>query len=366
VRWTVVALLMILFASDARAGDGVLEINQTCAVQTGCFAGDTAGFPVTISSSGSYRLTGNLTVPNENTHGLVVGGASGVSIDLAGFEIRGPVTCSGVPVVCSPATGSGSGIERTSSAVHGISVRNGSITGMGANGVILGSQAEVTKLRVRWNGLDGISVFQGSIVSGSTVFENGGDGILGFHGSTFSANAVFNNGGDGIHVWDGSTVSGNTSYVNGQDGIDAKSGSTITGNTTYGNKAYGINGGQSTVIQGNTIRVNSTGGITAGFLAHVIDNSLDGNDGPGIAASDGSNISRNTVGAITPIFAGHPGITCGGGCAVYDNLVRNTSQAMTLGAGSRYSRNVLSLSPNPAVTGSGVSAGDNLCDGVSC
>ncbi len=31
----------------ARAADGVLEINQACAA-AGCFAGDSAGFPVTL------------------------------------------------------------------------------------------------------------------------------------------------------------------------------------------------------------------------------------------------------------------------------------------------------------------------------
>lgn len=42
-----------LSSIPASASDGVLEINQTCAIQTGCFAGDTAGLPVTISASGS-------------------------------------------------------------------------------------------------------------------------------------------------------------------------------------------------------------------------------------------------------------------------------------------------------------------------
>ena len=41
-------LLFLVLATPALASDGVLEINQTCAVQTGCFTGDTAGFPVTI------------------------------------------------------------------------------------------------------------------------------------------------------------------------------------------------------------------------------------------------------------------------------------------------------------------------------
>jgi hypothetical protein len=47
--------LYLIFASD-----GQLEINQACAVNTGCFPGDDPGFPVTITQPGSYRLTGNL------------------------------------------------------------------------------------------------------------------------------------------------------------------------------------------------------------------------------------------------------------------------------------------------------------------
>jgi hypothetical protein len=56
------SLLLLLFAAPALASDGVLEINQTCAVETGCLAGDSPGFPVTISTAGSYRLTGSLNV----------------------------------------------------------------------------------------------------------------------------------------------------------------------------------------------------------------------------------------------------------------------------------------------------------------
>ena len=52
--------LVLLSASPALAVDGVLEINQVCADKTGCFSGDAAGFPVTIGTAGSYRLTGNL------------------------------------------------------------------------------------------------------------------------------------------------------------------------------------------------------------------------------------------------------------------------------------------------------------------
>jgi hypothetical protein len=52
----------LLLASAGWAGDGVLEINRACAVNTGCFSGDGPGFPVTIDGTAgkSYRLTGDL------------------------------------------------------------------------------------------------------------------------------------------------------------------------------------------------------------------------------------------------------------------------------------------------------------------
>jgi hypothetical protein len=61
------SLLLVLFfclPPAAYAAEGIAEINQTCAVQTGCFAGDSPGFPVTIdgSAGGSYRLTSDLSV----------------------------------------------------------------------------------------------------------------------------------------------------------------------------------------------------------------------------------------------------------------------------------------------------------------
>ena len=95
--------LFLALATPAIASDGVLEINQTCVVQTGCFAGDTAGFPVTITTPGSDRLTSDLTVPDENTVGISVG-THDAGIDLNHFATLGPVTYSGIPLVCTPRT----------------------------------------------------------------------------------------------------------------------------------------------------------------------------------------------------------------------------------------------------------------------
>jgi hypothetical protein len=78
----------------AHAVDGTIEINQTAALRGGITTSDAAGFPVTIDAPGSYRLTGNLTVPNQNTDAIVVD-ADDVTIDLGGFTIRGAAACSG-------------------------------------------------------------------------------------------------------------------------------------------------------------------------------------------------------------------------------------------------------------------------------
>ena len=82
------ALLLAALPDLATAAPGQLEINQTCATQTGCFPGDSPGFPVTIDGQAgrSYLLTSDLILPNASTDGIVVGTTS-VGIDLNNFEI---------------------------------------------------------------------------------------------------------------------------------------------------------------------------------------------------------------------------------------------------------------------------------------
>jgi hypothetical protein len=96
-----VAILLASAATPAAAVDGVIEINQAAALAGGITPGDTPGFPVTLSQPGSYRLTGNLDttgLPNAQDVTVIRVTASDVSIDLNGFAIVGPVTCTGMPV----------------------------------------------------------------------------------------------------------------------------------------------------------------------------------------------------------------------------------------------------------------------------
>jgi hypothetical protein len=208
-----VTLAMALAPFGAFAVDGVVLINQSTVMASG-------GFPYTISQSGSYRLSGNLTVPNANTTAISVT-ANNVTIDLNGFSIIGPTVCIGLPVTsCSP-TGIGDGVQ---SQRNNIAVVNGAVSGMGRNGVFLqGFTGHVEKVRVDSNGGDGIAVRYGT-VSGNTATSNGSSGI------------------DGNH----STVSGNTSSFNNAYGILMGCPNSVVGNTAGGN----IQGGVSLSGQG--------------------------------------------------------------------------------------------------------------------
>ena len=104
---TLAAATVASSAAPAAAVDGVTQINQARALAGGVTPGDGAGFPVTISASGGYRLTSDLTVPDENASAVSIT-ADSVTLDLNGFSIAG----SGVRWKTTTGSG-GSTIERS-------------------------------------------------------------------------------------------------------------------------------------------------------------------------------------------------------------------------------------------------------------
>ena len=123
-----VVLLFISITGLSHADNGIYTISQTC--QTfGCFPGDFSGFPITITSPGSYMLTSDI-VSTETTNNVIRITSSNVTIDLNGFAIIGPRTCTGYEVTLS-CTNSGmtsDGIS-ASGTVDGIRIKNGTIKG---------------------------------------------------------------------------------------------------------------------------------------------------------------------------------------------------------------------------------------------
>jgi hypothetical protein len=233
------SLLLLLLPLTARAGDGRFEINAAC-VAAGCFAGDTPGFPVQITTAGAYLLTSNLTVTDADTTAIVLG--AGASIDLGGFTIAGPTSCTGTPAVCT-GTGSGSGISSGAQTA----VENGRITGMGNTGIVGSEDMRITNVAITSNGGNGISGQGGFVIEHCVIDRNGYDGIslnAGQAGGTvIQNNAVHRNAQVGIRAGL-AVVKDNGVKQNGSFGFLGNA-AALSGNDFYNNNSFGdqISGG---------------------------------------------------------------------------------------------------------------------------
>ena len=102
------------------AVDGVVLINQATR-QRDVTPGDTAGFPVTISQPGSYKLSSNLTIADP--FGTVIQiTADDVTLDLNGFTIQGPSVCNGhgstATTTCTVSNTESTGIDAGTLAIE--------------------------------------------------------------------------------------------------------------------------------------------------------------------------------------------------------------------------------------------------------
>lgn len=207
-------LAITLAPFSAFAVDGTVLINQSTVLAAG-------GFPYTISTPGSYRLSGNLTVPDANTVAIQIT-ASNVTVDLNGFSILGPTTCNGplgfTVTACSP-TGNGAGVQTSGFPISNVTVSNGTVKGMGRYGVNLdGCQAcSVERVNASQNGVIGILIGRGRLVD-NTAFFNGLRGIQNAGGPMLN-NYAAGNATIGIIANCPGSVIGNVADANGTQGL---------------------------------------------------------------------------------------------------------------------------------------------------
>jgi hypothetical protein len=252
--------LLAALPGSLYAVDGIILIDQSHAMAGGVTPGDAAGFPVTISQPGSYRLSGNLTVPDMNTTAIQITSDS-VFLDLNGFSIIGPAVCTSGNTTLCPAAGTGVGVDaegiQSSPGPRNVRVFNGSVRGMGNIGVhMTGDGSVVERISVNNNPGGGMIVAGG--VSGITATLNGAFGIFAI---TVRDSIAVNNAKDGI-VLDGSggVATGNISSFNGGNGISAPNG-TVIGNTMVRNNSFGLTSLCPSSIINNTIVSNAGGTI---------------------------------------------------------------------------------------------------------
>ena len=233
-------VILVLAASLGVAAPAAAQktINQAKAVTGGVTPGDAPGFPVTISTPGSYKLAGNLTVTDVDTHAIHIT-APNVTLDLNGFRIDGP-----------SAPGAGIGIFSGQFEGGGTTVVNGTVAEFGSGGVFL--------------------------LSGSNRVESV---------------RVIGNGGRGIFVGDNSVVAGCLAKFNGYAGITIGSG-TVTGNTAESNGVYGISASAATVVN-NSVRQNGSHGMWLGNSGYA-HNVLSENNAGGAQVTGGVQMGAGT------------------------------------------------------------------------
>ena len=199
------AVAMLAWAASAAAVDGTIEINQAKVLAKG-------GFPYVIGTSGSYRLTGNLTVLSTSADAIDVN-ASDVTVDLNGFSITGP-------------GGSTSGNGISAASVVDVTVENGTINGFGGSAAIrTGNNSIVKNVHASSNG-NGIVAGSGSVISDNIAHDNSGSGInCNGSGCAISGNAAFNNT-QGITANDSTT---------GYEGNVLKNATNVSGGTSMKN-----------------------------------------------------------------------------------------------------------------------------------
>ncbi len=260
-----------------------------------------------IISSGSYYLTGNINVTSGQA-GIEIA-ASNVTIDLMGFTIA--------PALLAEGTLDGI-VENTTFLHTNIVIMNGSISGMGGNGIFLGDSSNshrVERVTASNNGSIGIRFGDNGIIDSCQVFANGSSGI-----TCFGANGVIrsctasNNGSSGIiltstgsvidcassnniavgfRAGPGASLRSCTARGNGSDGFDIASTSIIDSCAAYLNAGDGIDAALNCTITKCTVGLNTGDGILSAGSGNISGCSVYGNAGDGIEVSGDSLIEHN-------------------------------------------------------------------------
>jgi hypothetical protein len=169
------AALVLYIAVPANAVSGVVYINQASAIAGNVTPGGAPGFPVTISLSGSYKLSGNLRVSDPNKTAIEIT-ADNVNLDLNGFTIQGPCP---TREQCPPGTAAAS--VGVSSVGYHTTTENGNIAGFSSAITLVRPGNRVEHMTISDSSNIGIVVSKG-VVRNNVIIRNNygivGPGLL--------------------------------------------------------------------------------------------------------------------------------------------------------------------------------------------
>ena len=316
-------------------------------------------FPITISASGSYYLTGNITGVATQDGILIT--TSGVVLDLNGYSLIGKPN-------------SGVGIHMTAN-LRSIEIRNGIITGGWSdaisapdtvtdmfvhhihavgnrNGIEAGAGAMIEDCASEFNisntGVIGIKVAESSVVRRCAVYSN----------STTAANGAC----VGIETGLACLVTECVSIRNVAAGSGLSSGIRCSGacrilnnvcrdNSTSGSgtaTTSGIDAGSGGEVSGNLCQNNSTNrpnvsvfGIVAGNDCHIFDNACIGNNASGGTRSIGIGVDNrcrveNNHCTAQTLAMNNFGIRVGTSTSSVGNLIIKNTTSTNATAGLRF------------------------------
>ncbi len=361
LRGILIVMTGLIVASIGWASDGAVEINAAAAGVGGITPGDAPGYPVTLSRSGRYVLTGDLELPSAGTTGIEIL-AEAVTVDLNDFSIRGVVTCtSAVPPVCTP-SGIGVGIRSTQAYTV---VRGGRVLGMGNDCIRLGASARVERVVVARCGDDGIDAGLFAAVRDVQSVSVVGDGISVGGSSRVLDSQAYSSGAFGIHTGTHALVATSQLAGNGQGGLSISEG-VVRENSIVGNAGSGVVVDGAASVVGNLVTRNQGHGISGvGFgtidSAVVALNTIAGNQSSGIANVNDLLVVQNM---IADNLNGTGCSLIGGvdtACSVVENtIVRNGQFGIQGPANLGYSTNVLNGNGSEVSAGP-IEFGTNLC-----
>ncbi|MBN1675928.1 MAG: hypothetical protein JXR37_33095 [Kiritimatiellae bacterium] len=241
--------------------------------------------PYTITNSGSYYLTRNLTTSAE-TNGIVIE-ADDVTLDLNGFIL------SGTPSAWC-------GIALGTQTNRNITIRNGVVRGWGQSGVSLQDGlncrlAGITAFDNASLGGAGISVGEEWELEDCFAYKNLSIGIeVGDHSRARNCKARWNMG-NGFHSGIGSILEKCVSVENANDGFFGQTLSAVLDCVSIGNTNNGIYLGPNSIAEGNLCGQNGGHGIMTGGGSRVARNLVSQSGGDGIQAGGGCRVDRNHV-----------------------------------------------------------------------
>jgi len=237
----------------------------------------------TISSPGSYYLTGDLQTSSGNSNAIHID-ADNVTLDLMGFSLIGQ--------------GSGTGNGILISGQANVEIRNGTVRDFGGCGILENSQENgvghrVIEVRTMFN-VEGGIYLDGSnhLVRDSVALVNGAVGIAAGNSSTVINSRSSINFGFGVLCMSG-TISSNTVEFNLLHGIAIVDKSVVTNNKVNNNSEGIYIDGDGSLIKCNTLAENIENNIHVNGSHNVIEENFVYNSNRGIRFEQGGNFYAN-------------------------------------------------------------------------